>query len=286
VVQGWAGRKKRRRGQHPWVVMLGLGLFVVGSLAGCEFGGQPPLTVCPTPAPTGGLGPGTRTPTPAPPTNTPTPTPGGGAPPELGPQPNRGPCPCSPPPEGWRWELAPDDHSGQPFYITHYNTTVESNHPVQDGPGVELSGVNLSRHVSQAFLEQVRTQGSGYLDLGSGADYNGYINSTVGTGTFRRTSCPEGANGCARELQTGATSKEESHRRLTRMEIYGDSPTGDDTGTLICIESLNKEILVNDTGGDVGKYQIDVYTGLEGGSADVGFPGNHSSMIWRLERTG
>jgi 3D (Asp-Asp-Asp) domain-containing protein len=150
--------------------------------------------------------------------------------------------------------------------------------------GLELVGANLSRQVSQSFQEKVRVQGSGYLDLGNGADYNGYINYTEATDTFRRTSCPEAANGCARELQTGATSKHLSDRQATKIEIFGDSPAGDRTGTLICIESLNKEILVNDTGGDVGKYQIDVYTGLEGGSVDVGFPGNHYTMVWRLER--
>ncbi len=48
VVQGW---RRRRRGEHPWVLLLCVGLFAVGSLAGC--GKQDPATtIIPTCTPT------------------------------------------------------------------------------------------------------------------------------------------------------------------------------------------------------------------------------------------
>ncbi len=305
VIQAW---KKRRRGGYPaWVLVLGFGLLAVGTLSGCctPWWHLPPCTD----GGSGGLGPGDGTPgigngagtpgtgdngtpppspspspSPSPPPPTPTPphTPSG-APPDM-PPPNLGPCPCSAPPDGWEWKLAPDNQKGLPFTITHYNTTVESLHSSQSGAGIELPGLDLLRQVSPGFVEQVRIQGSGYLDMGGEGDYNGYINYTVSTGSFRRTNCPETANGCAIALETGATSQNADDRRATKIEITGDNPTGNGSGTLICIESLNREILVNDTGGGVGQYQIDVYSGLESSSTDMSFPGNHQSMVWRLER--
>ncbi len=61
VMQGWRKRKERRKG----VLLVCVGLFVVGSLAGCGKppAGQPPLTVCSTPTSIPGLGSGTGTPT-------------------------------------------------------------------------------------------------------------------------------------------------------------------------------------------------------------------------------
>ena len=69
VVQGWRKRRERRQ----WALLLCVGLFAVGSLAGCGNppAGQPPLTVCPTPTSIPGLGPGTGTPAPTPPNGPP-----------------------------------------------------------------------------------------------------------------------------------------------------------------------------------------------------------------------
>jgi len=90
---------------------------------------------------------------------------------------------------------------------------------------------------------------------------------------------------CAIELQTGAVSSGETERALTGLEIFGASPDNPEgnSGTRVYIESLNRQITVNDVGGGVQKYQIDVYAGLEGGAADLSL-GNHSSQVWRLER--
>jgi len=91
---------------------------------------------------------------------------------------------------------------------------------------------------------------------------------------------------CAIELQTGAVSSGETERALTGLEIFGASPDNPEgnSGTRVYIESLNRQIAVNDTDGGVQKYQIDVYSGLEDGTSDLTFPGNHSSQVWRLER--
>jgi len=98
VVQGWKQRRRRRQ----WVLLVCVGLFVVGSLAGCGPEGQPPLTVCLTPTPIPGLGPGTGTPTPLIGIVTRTP----GSPPTRGsysitpgpiPTPTFGPSPTPPP---------------------------------------------------------------------------------------------------------------------------------------------------------------------------------------------
>ena len=87
VVQGWRKRKDRRQ----WVLLLCVGLFAVGSLAGCGNppAGQPPLTVCSTPPPTPGLGPGTGTPGGG------SSGPGTGTPPGIGTPPGPGPLPSS-----------------------------------------------------------------------------------------------------------------------------------------------------------------------------------------------
>jgi YD repeat-containing protein len=295
VVQSWRGRKRKGRG-WPWVVVVLFLVGVSGTLTACVDGkpteeevkatctlvaGLPGVTPAPTP-PT--PVPPTETPTP-PPTDTPTPPPTDTPTPTPTPEPTPPGAPA--PPEGWRWKLLPLDSPGTLFRITHYNTTRESLHPLQPGEaGIVPSGLDLQRGVSNEFLSQVRTQGSGYLDLGGAGDYNGYINYNARSGnpgTYRRTGCPETANtSCAIELQTGATSPSRPDREATGLAIWGTTPDGN-LGTKVYIEGLGSEIVVNDTGGDVGKYQIDVYAGLEGGSSDVTFVDSPGSRVWRLE---
>jgi len=140
-----------------------------------------------------------------------------------------------------------------------------------------LDGQVLEKRVTIEFLESVQLQGSGFLDEGSGGAYNGYVRWT-GSNTFTKQNCAVAANGtCATALQTGATSPRKDDRALTGMEIGRSGG-----GTKVYIESLNREIRINDTGSGVGKHQIDVYTGLEGGQTDLGFPGNHYSKVWGL----
>ena len=283
VVQGWRRRKERRQ----WVLLVCVGLFVVGSLAGCG-----PGTSFPTPTPTRTSIPPTLTGTVC--TGTPTPTPTPKPPTETPPPPTETPpppCPCGAAPVGWRWRLLPLDNPGAEFYITNYNTTLEINHPLQPGEdGIAAQGLDLQRQVSREFAAGVIQQGSGLLALGGEGDYNGYVNwnsdsgDTPETATFRRTYCPETANGCARELETGATVGSIPDRELTGVEVFGANPDDPAGGTRVCIESLNRQITVNDVGGQVEKYQIDVYVGLEDGASELSFPGNHHSRAWRLEK--
>jgi 3D (Asp-Asp-Asp) domain-containing protein len=157
-----------------------------------------------------------------------------------------------------------------------------------------MQGLDLQRRVTREFALEVMYQGSGYLDLGVGQDYNGYINyntqsgETLETATFRRTACPETCTGaCAIELQTGAVSPDKAEREAMGIAIWGDNPQGD-TGTTVYIENLGRQITVNDTGGDVGKKfqreHIDVYAGLRGGTSDQNFVDPPDSRVWRLER--
>lgn len=149
--------------------------------------------------------------------------------------------------------------------------------------------------MSREFFSEVIFQGSGHLDLGSEGDYNGYMNWNWGSGetpetaTFRQTSCPRTANGsCAEELETGAVANDENYRRTMGLAIYENTdPIAGRTGTRACIECLddpNKEITLNDLGGAVAWYQIDVYAGLEGGTADETFV-DSSSRVWILRQT-
>ena len=66
-----------------------------------------------------------------------------------------------------------------------------------------------------------------------------------------------------------------------KVEVVTDFPQRFTPGTKIYIESLKRQIVINDTGGDVQKYQIDVYTGLETEPVDFG---SHQSKVWRLIR--
>jgi 3D (Asp-Asp-Asp) domain-containing protein len=154
-----------------------------------------------------------------------------------------------------------------------------------------MQGLDLQRRVTRDFALEVMYQGSGYLDLGAGGDYNGYVSWTSGealdTAIYRRTNCAETRTGsCAIELKTGATSKIEEDRKAMGLAIWGENPYGD-YGTAVYIENLGSQITVNDIGGDVGKLkreQIDVYTGLRGGMSDQNFVDPPDSRVWRLER--
>lgn len=140
-----------------------------------------------------------------------------------------------------------------------------------------LNGQVIEKRVTIEFLELVQIQGSGFLDEGTGGAYNGYVRWTGGN-TFTKQNCAVAANGtCAMAMQTGATSRKEDEQALTGMVVNRIGG-----GTKVYVESLNREIRINDIGGIVDKHQIDVYTGLEGGQTDLGFPGNHHSRVWGL----
>jgi 3D (Asp-Asp-Asp) domain-containing protein len=157
-----------------------------------------------------------------------------------------------------------------------------------------MQGLDMQRRVTRDFALEAMYQGSGYLDLGTAGDYNGYVSyntqsgQTLETATFRRTACPETRTmSCAVELQTGAVSPKKNERQAMGIEIWGDNPQ-EGVGTTVYIENLGRQITVNDTGGDVGqKFQrehIDVYAGLRGKTSDLNFVDPPDSRVWRLER--
>ena len=306
VVFAWKGRKG-----GPWrmlllVVVIGFGVTLVG----CS--GEPtppapgpetptePLPEPPTipPVDTNTPEPGEPSATPPASTSTPTGTP---TQPVSSPTPTLPPTPCPTPshtpqpsglplpPTGWKWQLLALDLPGRLFDITTYNTTVESNYPLSSPEeGVDFPGIDieLNRKVSVSFLEAVKLQGSGYLNLNGDAQFVAYNfgSGEVGAGaTYRTTDCPVTATGpCARRLQTGATSASDADRLASGLWIGNDSENPDGgPGTKVYIESLNRQIVVNDTGGKVQKYQIDVYTGFENEPVDFS---RHQSTVWRLER--
>jgi hypothetical protein len=156
-----------------------------------------------------------------------------------------------------------------------------------------MQGLDLQRRVTKEFALEVMYQGSGYLDLGIGGDYNGYVSWTSGetldAALYRRTGCAETYTGsCATELKTGATSKFKNDREATGLAIWGENPDGG-YGTAVYIEDAGigtngLQIIVNDIGSEVGKYQIDVYAGLRGGVSDQSFVDSPGSRVWRMER--
>jgi 3D (Asp-Asp-Asp) domain-containing protein len=172
------------------------------------------------------------------------------------------------------------DKPGEPILITHYNTTRESEHPLEESAWAEKANLLIGeevRKVTIEFLTQLSVQGSGFLDSGTGEGYNGYVH-WEGNNTASKQSCAVTASGaCAETLKTGATSIKEEDRKATGMAIFRDG-----VGTKVYIENQSLEITINDVGGGVDRHQIDVYTGLEGSQEDVNFPGNSHSTVWGL----
>jgi len=147
---------------------------------------------------------------------------------------------------------------------------------------VVAQGLDLQRTLSPEFTYQVRLQGSGYLDLGQAGDYNGFIQWNTGSGTtdatatYRRSNCPVTATGvCAQAMETGAVSADPADRDETGLVL----------GATVYIEELNQQITIADTGGGVGRYQIDLYVGI-GQQALDSYYNNYnvtSSRVWVLE---
>lgn len=140
-------------------------------------------------------------------------------------------------------------------------------------------GLDLQRTLSPDFTYQVRLQGSGYLNLGQAGDYNGFIqwNTDSGvtdeTATYRRSDCAVTATGiCARAMATGAVALQRENRVVP-------------LGSTVYIEDLNLQITIEDTGGGVGRYQIDVYVGIGRQALNTYYTLYNvtSSRVWVLE---
>ena len=184
------------------------------------------------------------------------------------------------PPEGYHWELVVTNNPGNTVDITHYNVATESEFPIQGGqPSVNLFGADIMRNVSPDFWNQVRLQGTGYLDQGQGEDYNGFVQFNFGSGdtpetaTFRRSDCPRTATGaCAEAYATGAVSGDPALRVVPLNSI-------------VYIEEAGLILTITDTGGGVLDDHIDIYVGSGNAALEQFRSGSHyttSSRVWML----